>query len=608
MSDGNKKNRTGELATLERNNYFYGKLLDESSLRMEQGYFNDKRWMMNRLGLGNGVVCGLQVNPQGNNVCISPGVALDALGREIVVPAAVLIDPRKITDDRGVPTGELIENGGDGYVCMSYRECAAEPVPVLVTDCDSINQTAPSIIRESFRVIVKKGNPPPLPQLPDAALCNALKNEDAEATRQAVCEALWSRTCSTEDEHTCVVLAGISFPGGVITVTKCAARPLVYSNPELFEMLLCISKQKGPPGPTGPEGPTGPTGVDAARATPLDCEALPTAAVVEESVGGETKRILELGIPRGCDGAQGSEGAGISKVVVNPLLCKQSPTARLEPDPKHPPHQILTLGIPGHCDQSLTKITDINWKHDGEMKAQDFFSDGLKVTFSAPVAAKNSEAIAESVNGWFQVSAEVWGGEVNRGILFAILANPQLLAWWVASGLSLGSPGSLPVIRVHGAMTLAGDIAAFKPQGMPYDIAPPPNYPAQFYSPSFYMTLYWLSKLFTDAQNITKLQIAIRVTVMTEFLLDEKLRAVDGNHIGGKLPTGDGVQGGNFESWFRLTEIGKLIPPKSAVVGTAVKTRKNKSAKATEAELGVEALASMLPSLVELEKFFKKGG
>ena len=114
MSDCNDHHKTGMLGTLERNRYFYGKLLDEASLRMEQSYFNQKRWMMNRLGLGSGVLCGLQVIVQGDCVCIAPGVAIDTMGREIVVPEAVWVDPKKVTDDRGVPTGEEISEGEEG--------------------------------------------------------------------------------------------------------------------------------------------------------------------------------------------------------------------------------------------------------------------------------------------------------------------------------------------------------------------------------------------------------------------------------------------------------------------------------------------------------------
>ena len=53
--------------------------------------------MLNRLGLGFGVLCGLGVEPasNGTSVIIEPGVAIDGLGREIVVPAPLCIDPTR---------------------------------------------------------------------------------------------------------------------------------------------------------------------------------------------------------------------------------------------------------------------------------------------------------------------------------------------------------------------------------------------------------------------------------------------------------------------------------------------------------------------------------
>src|SRR5688500_4793888 len=70
-----------------RNRYFYGKLLDVMHLEMEQTYFNSKRALINRLVIGPGVVCGLDVelSDDGKSVVVLPGVAIDRCGREIVV-------------------------------------------------------------------------------------------------------------------------------------------------------------------------------------------------------------------------------------------------------------------------------------------------------------------------------------------------------------------------------------------------------------------------------------------------------------------------------------------------------------------------------------------
>jgi hypothetical protein len=47
----------------------------------------------------------------------------------------------------------------------------------------------------------------------------------------------------------------------------------------------------------------------------------------------------------------------------------------------------------------------------------------------------------------------------------------------------------------------------------------------------------------------------LRVIFRADFALDEEERAVDGNHIGGRVPerpSGNGREGGTFESWFTV--------------------------------------------------------
>jgi hypothetical protein len=61
--------------------FFYGLLLNESRLKQETLYQNPKRWMLNRLVLGTGVVYGLDVDvdPQNSGMIlvVQLGVALD---------------------------------------------------------------------------------------------------------------------------------------------------------------------------------------------------------------------------------------------------------------------------------------------------------------------------------------------------------------------------------------------------------------------------------------------------------------------------------------------------------------------------------------------------
>src|SRR5688572_26139417 len=96
------------LESLERNHYYYGKLLDAYHLQLEQSYGNKKRWLLNRLSLGSGVLCGLrvQLSSDGTRARVSAGVAIDGVGREIIVPVdSAPIDVRQPTDACGRPEG-----------------------------------------------------------------------------------------------------------------------------------------------------------------------------------------------------------------------------------------------------------------------------------------------------------------------------------------------------------------------------------------------------------------------------------------------------------------------------------------------------------------------
>ena len=44
----------------------------------------------------------------------------------------------------------------------------------------------------------------------------------------------------------------------------------------------------------------------------------------------------------------------------------------------------------------------------------------------------------------------------------------------------------------------------------------------------------------------------VYVTLLCDFVLDCHNNPVDGNHLRGRLPSGDGMPGGTFESWFRI--------------------------------------------------------
>ena len=229
----------GELVTPARNNYFYGKLMDELHFKMEQTYFNRKRWLLNRLSLGYGVLCGLNVEAKGTNVVIQPGVAIDGLGREIIVPSAFEVDPRQLTDDCCRPTGAKAT--GSVLICLAYKECESEMVPVLVGDCETKHDCAPSTICERYCVIVQPWSD--AFTLPSCPVEGGLRfnNGKLEPASYQTLMALVSGPCDSKAARICVPLARVDLPrdAGAIAVHQ-ETRPLVYSNALLFELLLCL--------------------------------------------------------------------------------------------------------------------------------------------------------------------------------------------------------------------------------------------------------------------------------------------------------------------------------------------------------------------------------
>src|SRR5690348_13003435 len=128
---GGDPNAPTSLATPARNRFFYGKLMDVPHFYLEQSYLNSKRWLMNRLITGTGIVCGLGVSPtsDGTGVIVSPGVAIDSWGREIIVVNPTAVNPFAVTDSSGNPLGTA-SGPLTVSLCLLYHECAVEPTPV----------------------------------------------------------------------------------------------------------------------------------------------------------------------------------------------------------------------------------------------------------------------------------------------------------------------------------------------------------------------------------------------------------------------------------------------------------------------------------------------
>jgi hypothetical protein len=130
-----------EFKPLQRVNYFSGRLLTAKDFQDEQDYDIERDRLHNRCLHGAGVVCGLEVSVDAaqNRIHVSPGLALDCLGREIVLPEASVFSR---------PASPAVL-----YLCIRYLERGVEPIPAPG------GPVQPGVIESSFEFAFEPSNP-----------------------------------------------------------------------------------------------------------------------------------------------------------------------------------------------------------------------------------------------------------------------------------------------------------------------------------------------------------------------------------------------------------------------------------------------------------------
>ena len=234
--------RGAVLETPKRNNFFYGKLMDVDKFDLEQQYFNNKRLLINRLVIGHGVVCGLDISPGAGagEIIVHAGVAIDGLGREIVVTEDRTVNVENVTDDAGEVVGEVTGNIVD--VCLDYAESSADPVPVLVADCGGSGECKHSTMCENFRILVRDTQEA-LAAPPSCAFPHFPIPPD-DTLHSILCDWI-SQACPVTTGDQCIHLARVTLPesGSSMAIDACTGRPLVYGNRTAHELLLCLAEQ-----------------------------------------------------------------------------------------------------------------------------------------------------------------------------------------------------------------------------------------------------------------------------------------------------------------------------------------------------------------------------
>jgi hypothetical protein len=304
MGNCEDEHRLGMLKSPRRNKYFYGKLMDEFHFQMEQDYSNRKRWLLNRYSLGEGVLHGLNVTltPDNKKVHLGKGLAIDALGREIIVPENIEIDPHFFTDNCGIQQKEPIPADIKVvYLHLSYRECAADYMPAFISDCTTTEKCIPGTIVECYHVLVLKDKPQesgdeaekicrilngsdliqepihrpgdikprPLKEVSDttedairqkgeAINAKSSPSVSTELLRAKINEVLLDQPEVEKPPNLTIPLAAITLnKDGSISINQYSNRIMLQSNEQLFDMILCLAKDGGLRGKQGDKGDPG---------------------------------------------------------------------------------------------------------------------------------------------------------------------------------------------------------------------------------------------------------------------------------------------------------------------------------------------------------------
>jgi hypothetical protein len=193
-----KGSKCGVCATphFERNNYFYGKQFTVRDLLQEQSYFNEKRQLVNRMVLGWGVVCGLDVSwdQEKRKFIVETGMALDCCGHEIIVCERRQV-PLEDDEEQSGYAKEKPQREGKFVLCLEYDECQTEPVELPSAGCDDEERTEFNRVRDGYKLRIKEWDDRCHKQPHgDASCLDRYKHEVEKA-------GLESPDCETKDIH-----------------------------------------------------------------------------------------------------------------------------------------------------------------------------------------------------------------------------------------------------------------------------------------------------------------------------------------------------------------------------------------------------------------------
>lgn len=225
----------GDLSQFSKNRFFKGKLMTPGVMETDRSYHSERLQTLNRYVTGTGVVSGLDIESfestgDGIEITLTPGLALDAHGRPIVVEQTTTTSLPDVSSD------EL-------YLCIQYDEVPLETIPVPDTDGAIEDDAVPNRVVETFE-LVHRETPPDT-----SSAIEAVDPSELEATDRGVesfaheLAKLYHdrhRTDPETDTDPAVYLGGYErTPDGSWTeITDEVVRSYVYDHEMLFTLLV----------------------------------------------------------------------------------------------------------------------------------------------------------------------------------------------------------------------------------------------------------------------------------------------------------------------------------------------------------------------------------
>lgn len=244
------------LTEARRNRYFFGKILDVADLEMEQDYSKQKRWLINRLTLGWGVVDGLSVGVRDERqLTITAGFAVDGMGREIVIPATVAIDLFEPAPP-GLEPGFDPNAVGSFTLWLCYREFLPDNVATRPTNHGQEAGEARTVV-ESYAFRLTQGRQGHVESDLGRRFCDAmahLPGEPAPDPKVVLCQMSQGATAEPlQDDGIPVATVEILDGQHLGAVDQCSVGARIYSQATLLEIISClVSKihERSPENPT----------------------------------------------------------------------------------------------------------------------------------------------------------------------------------------------------------------------------------------------------------------------------------------------------------------------------------------------------------------------